>query len=248
MNTLVLPADRFIDGALPLYDNVTLITAERHGDLQLTPDGMFGFARGAAIVPLTMDEFERAALDYPIVFLGPARRVFAVMGLAPDRNLFIGANDVFKPGAYIPAYLRRHPFALVEDKEQGRWVLGVDETSERLASSGAAPLFVDGEPTETLLSVVTFCESYQNAHIRTENWVRLLDELDLLEPRQAHYQSDDDAVQVLLLDYVAINRERLEELDTAAVAQLRALGGWGPAYAHLLSAGNWERLTIAAAC
>lgn len=67
-----------------------------------------------------------------------------------------------------------------------------------------------------------------------------------MEPRQARYQPHEDAEPVLLLDYVAINRDQLEALDSAAVAQLQALGGWGPAYAHLLSAGNWERLTLAA--
>lgn len=246
MDTLALPADRFIEGVLPLYGNVTLVTAERHGDLQLAPDAAFGFARDAAIVPLTMDEFERAALDYPIVFFGPARRAFAVMGLTADRNLFVGANDeVFRPGAYIPAYLRRHPFALVEDRDQGRWVLGVDETSVRLASAGATPLFADGEPTEALRSVVAFCESYQNAQIRTENWVRILDDFDLLEARQAHHRPLDDAEPVLLLDYAAVNRDRLEALDAAAIMRLQALGGWGPIYAHLFSAANWERLAIA---
>ncbi|KIU28562.1 hypothetical protein SR41_07415 [Sphingomonas melonis] len=65
-----------------------------------------------------------------------------------------------------------------------------------------------------------------------------MDDLDLMEPRQARYQPHEDAEPVLLLDYVAINRDRLEALDSAAVAQLQALGGWGPAYAHLLSAGN----------
>ena len=249
MDILSLSPDRFIDGDLPLYGDIKLLTAERHGDLFLTSEPSFAFASNAVVVPLTIDEFERAALDYPIVFFGPARRAFAVMGITPDKNAFIDTAIGFRTGAYVPAYLRRHPFALVKDREQDTWVLGVDETSDRLARSdacGAQSLFAEGIPTAALSDIVAFCESYENAQQRTDRLVGLLDDLELFEARQAHHQLPDAAGHpgepVLLIDYVAINRGRLEALDEQARDLLRAAGGWGPSYAHLFSAANWERL------
>lgn len=249
MDTLTLSSDRYIAGGLQLYAGVTLVTAQRHADLFVAPELSFDFAARAAIVPLTIDEFERAALDYPIVFFGPGRRAFAVMGLTSDSNLFIDAKGRFRPGAYIPAYLRRHPFVLVQDPEQGRWVLGIDESSERLAGSnarGEKPLFVDGAPTPALQDIVGFCEAYEDAQQRTSQLAHVLDDLDLFEPLQAHHRPADreGGEPVLLLDYVAINRARLETLEPDAMVQLRDMGALGPCYAHLLSAANWDRLAV----
>jgi hypothetical protein len=250
MDTLSLPADRFIEGDLPLYAGITLVTAERHVDALLAPDTSFAFARRAAVVPLTIDEFARAALDYPVVFFGPARRAFAVMGLTADCNLFVSDEGTFRAGAYIPAYLRRHPFVLVRDAPQDTWVLGIDEASDRLVADapGARSLFEDGAPAPALREAVAFCEAYENAQQRTDRLVHLLDDLDLFEPREAHHRppGEEQADPVLLLDYVAVSPQRLAALDEASIAQLRALDGLGPCYAHLFSAANWERLAILA--
>lgn len=249
MDTLTLSSDRYIEGGLPLYAGVTLVTAQRHAEWFVAPELSFGFAAQAPIVPLTIDEFERAALDYPIVFFGPGRRAFAVMGLTSDSNLFIDAQGRFRPGAYIPAYLRRHPFVLVQAPEQGQWVLGIDESSERLAGSderGEQPLFVDGAPTTALQDIVSFCEAYENAQQRTSQLAHLLDDFDLFEPLQAHHRpaGQESGEPMLLLDYVAINRARLETLEPDAMARLCDIGALGPCYAHLLSTANWDRLAM----
>jgi hypothetical protein len=252
MTTLSLPKDRLVEGSLPLYADISLLTAERHGTAALLQDEDFHFAAGSPTVPLTADEFARAALDYPIVFVGPARHAFAVTGLNANRNPFIDDSGRYRPGAYVPAYLRRHPFALVRDPAQGQWVLAVDEFSTRLApldEAGALPLFEHGVPTETTRSAVTFCEAYEAAQQRTAQYVELLDELDLFEARQAHHrprQADgSDGPPQLLLDYVAVSRDRLAALDLASLGRLRAIGGLEPLYAHLLSEANWERLAFA---
>lgn len=252
MTTLSLPNDRFVAGSLPLYADLSLLTAERHGTAALVDEVDFLFAAGSPTLPLTTDEFARAALEYPIVFVGPARRAFAVTGLSADRNPFIDARGGYRPGAYIPAWLRRHPFALVTDPAQGQWVLAVDEFSTRLApldEPGARPLFENGAPTETTRSALAFCEAYEAAQQRTARYVELLDQLDLFEARQAHHRprlpDGSEGPPQLLLDYVAVSRERLAALDLASLGRLRDASGLEPLFAHLLSEANWERLAIA---
>lgn len=251
MQTLALPADRFIGGTLPLYADVTLVTAEHHGHVTLSPDLHFGFAAAEPTVPLTMDEFERAALDYPILFFGPTRRALAITSLDPAGNLFIDGYGDYCVGAYVPAYLRRHPFVLVDDVATNSLVLAMDERSRRLTIDGPAAqrLFVDGQPSDVTRNVVAFCEEYRSAQARTERLVELLDELDLFEIRQAHHRprrpDGTTGEAVLLLDYAAVDRRRFEALGDAAIAELRAIQGLGPVYAHLASAANWERLALA---
>jgi hypothetical protein len=245
METVKLPKGRFVEGSLPLYQDLSLLTAERHGVAALLDAPSFAFAAGAPTVPLTVDEFEQAALDYPIVFVGPSRRAFAVTGLQQDRNPFVLPDGSYRGDAYVPAYLRRYPFVLVQDPDQSQWVLAVDEYSTRLApldEPGARPLFVDGAPGEAVREAVGFCEAYANAERRTEAFAELLDELDLFEVREAHYQGEEGA-PVLLLGYAAIDRARFEALDDVAIARLRAIGALGPVHAHLLSQANWERLS-----
>lgn len=251
METISLPETRFIEGSLPLYADINVLTAERHGGAAVIEEASYAFAANAPTVPLTADEFARAALDYPIVFVGPTRRAFAVTSLAEGSNRFIDGAGRYRPGAYIPAYLRRHPFALVQDPTLGTWVLAVDEDSTRLAprdEAGARPLFEAGAPSDATRETVAFCEAYEAAQQRTDRFVELLDDLDLFESRQAHHQprladGTEDEPQ-LLLDYVAVSRARLDALDTDAFAKLRASGGLGPVYAHLMSEANWERLAI----
>jgi hypothetical protein len=252
MTILSLPEDRFVAGSLPLYADISLVAAERHAQAALLPDGDFSFAAGSPTVPLTVDEFARAALDYPIVFVGPARRAFAVTSLSADANRFIDDAGSYRPGAYIPAYLRRHPFALVNDPANGQWVLGIDEFSTRLApldAPGALPLFQAGEPSAATREAVAFCEAYEAGNQRTERLVEVLDELDLFEARQAHHRprlpDGSEGEPVLLLDYVAVSRARLDALDDVAFARLRARDGLGAVYAHLMSEAAWDKLTIA---
>jgi len=56
-----------------------------------------------------------AARTYPIVFSAAAPTVpFAVVGLRENENLFVDATGNWRDDAYIPAYVRRYPFCLVE--------------------------------------------------------------------------------------------------------------------------------------
>lgn len=251
MQTIALSADHAIEGSVPLYADLMLLSAERHGALALAPRATFGFAAAHPLVPLTLEEFERAALDYPIVFFGALRRAFAVTSITEGRNEFIDDAGDYCGGAYVPAYLRRHPFVMVKDRECDVWVLAVDEAADSLCAAsdaGARPLFDGATPTETTREVLAFCEQYEAAQRRTDAVGQLLDELGLFETQQAHYQprlaGGAPGDPILLFDYAAISRERFEALDADGLARLRQAGALGPLYAHLISAANWDRLAL----
>ena len=250
METINLSGNHAVTGALPLYRSVEALSPDRHGALALrTAMPNFRFAASSPTLFVTVDEFEKAMMDYPIVFYGPERRAVIVTGLTADRNLFISSDGRYAPGAYIPAYLRRHPFVLArEDGESAeRSIVCIDVESDRLVDRGAPDstlLFEDGEPSAAARDAIRFAEAYRDAELRTEAFAALLDEHDLLEPRQAAFRPSEDSEPIQLLDFAAVSQERLAALDMARFEDLRQAGALAPIYAHLFSAAKWDVLPI----
>ncbi len=252
MRKITLPDEYRVAGELPLYTRPVPLRADRHGDKAILPSSApFGFARHTPTVPVTIDEFERAMLDYPIVFYGPRRRAVAVTGLAADRNLFVSADGSYLPGAYVPAYLRRFPFVLACLAEADDRALCIEEDAACVVdreTEGALPLFEDGAPTAVVQDAMALCRACEDAERRTDALTAMLDELELFEPRQAHFRAPGETgVPTLLLDYVAVSRERVAELGAADLAALRDAGALAAIYAHLFSQANWDVLPVRAA-
>lgn len=243
--------DRRVSGSLPLYARPVPLSADRHADKAILPSSSpFGFAARAPTLPLTVDEFERAMLDYPIVFYGSRRRAVAVVGLSSDRNVFISADGAYAPGCYIPAHLRRFPFVLARVEGGDGAVLCIEEDAACVVDAetkGALPLFEDGAPAASVRDVMELCQACDDAERRTTALTTMLDEFELFEPRQAHLRPAEQAEgQELLLDYVGVSRQRLAELDPDKLAALRDAGALGAIYAHLFSQANWDVLPFRA--
>lgn len=246
-DTTAAPAatnDLALSGAMPLYGDPRPVTAATHRDHAILPGpDSYAFAARTALVPITVDEFAAAALHYPIVFFGPERRAFVVTGLVADRNLFVDENGVYAPGAYIPAYLRRYPFAFARDAEDRLRVLCLDETSPRVGTTGdegARPLFDGDQPAELTQHALAFCQEMDGAEARTAMLAAMLDGHDLLQPQQAHQNAN--GASTLLLDYLSVDPAKLEALDDTAFAEVRRTGALPAIYAQILSAANWAAL------
>ena len=239
-----------LHGNLPLYERVAILDAARHGDCALLPaDAPYRFASAAPLIAVTIDEFDRAALDYPILFFAAEREAVIVTGLTADRNLFVAPDGHYAPGAYVPAYLRRHPFTLARREGQDGNVICIDEASERLVplgTPGAVPLFERGRPSDVVREAIGVCNAVDAAETRTRAFVTMLDDLGLLEPRQA-YHSPPGGARMLVVEYDSVSRAKLDALDPPAFARLRQGGALAAIYAHLLSAGNWDVLPLWAA-
>jgi hypothetical protein len=248
---ITLPEDCRVAGELPLYTRPVLLRADRHGGKAILPSGTpFGFAQRAPTVPVTTGEFERAMLDYPLVFYGPRRRAMAVTGLAADRNLFVSADGRYASGTYVPAYLRRFPFVLARLADSDDMALCVEEDAACVVDrevEGALPLFDDGTPTAVVQDAMALCRAYDDAERRADALTAMLDEFELFEPRRAHFSAPGTDAPTLLLDYVAVSRARLAELGPADLATLRDAGALAAIYAHLFSQANWDVLPVRAA-
>lgn len=234
---------------LPLYGDPHPVTSATHGAVGvLAATADYSFAAHAPLIPLAADEFERAGLDYPIVFIGAAHQPYAVMGLDPQRNLFI-RGGAYRGDAYIPAYLRRYPFAYARVQGGAGPLLFLDHRSPRVAllgTPGAVPLFHGGTPTELTRQALGFCDSYQAGQARTVLVLELLAAYNLLEPKSAHHNPPGSTSPQLLLEYFSISAERLEALNDADFLMLRRAGVLPALHAQIASQERWAALSAMA--
>jgi hypothetical protein len=238
-----------VNGSLPLYRDPRPVHSATHVDatVVVAPTD-FGFAAGSPMIQLTVDEFERAALDYPILFFGEDRQPYVVTGLAAQSNLFVSEGR-YKAGSYIPAYLRRYPFVFARDEGSDGLILCLDHASDRVGKTdaeGAVALFEDGAPTELTLQALRFCENYEHAQARTRVLVALLDELDLFEVKQVHYTAPDAAEPSLLVEYRTVDRARFEALSADQFLRLRDTGALPAIHAQIASQAKWDALAAVA--
>ena len=236
-----------LSGNVLLYSKPEPLSVELHGALGADPvEKPYGFVAQTNLVPLMVTEFAPAALTYPVIFIGDNKQPVAVMALRGGENLFVSDDGEFKPEAYIPAYVRRYPFVFANDEVQQRMILCVDRAAPFLREGGATPLFVDGKPSPYVEQAMDFCNNFEQERQRTESFLALLNEMDLLETREALFTPRNpdgtSGAPQKIAEYFAVSEDKLKALPAEKLAELRDNGALGQIYAHLVSLLGWDRL------
>lgn len=241
--------DGRLSGQVLFYTAPEPLSKEVHGKLGVVRvDRPYRFAAQGHVVPLTVAEFGLACLSYPIIFAGEQRQPLAVMGLNPGQNLFVKDDGGFETGAYVPAYIRRYPFVLANDEAQQRMIVCIERPSELFREEGHdMPLFDDkGEPSEYTQNAIKFCEDFETERRRTEAFVKMLTDLDLLETKRAVFTptlpGGQQGEPQMLAEYFGVSEEKLKGLKPAKLAELRDNGALEKIYNHLASLVGWDRL------
>jgi len=247
MTDTTATAQAALSGNVLFYDKPEPLTIEAHGTLGADPvERPYAFVSQTNLVPLTVTEFAPAALSYPVIFVGDKRQPVAAMALRGGENLFVNEAGAFRPEAYIPAYVRRYPFVFANDDAQKRLILCVDRGAPFIKEGGATPLFADGKPSPYVEQAMEFCNNFEQERQRTEAFVKLLTDLDLLDTRDATFTPRNPdgsaAAPQKIAEYFAVSEEKLKALPAEKLAELRDNGALGQIYAHLVSLLGWDRL------
>ncbi len=165
----------------------------------------------------------------------------AIVGLQNDMNLFIDAQGRWVNGAYLPAYVRRYPFILMDDAEQKQFVLCIDEKSDMLSETGEYSLFENDQPSDFTKSAMEFCAALRQQGDVTDEFVKALKEYDLLMPNNAKIDIHD-GTQLQLSGFLVIDPQKFDALPDNIVLQWRRKGWLGLVYAQLLSSHRWQNL------
>lgn len=236
----------------PLYGNLVPLDREVHKNLRLNT--------AVAIVPrvaeqnslfLAVVEFAEACKEYPIVFVtagevptdGSKQAIapLAVLGLKPGSNLFV--KDGKWIGNYVPAYLRRFPFAMARI-EQNSDTVAVCYDSEWPGFSeteGNSLFAADGQPTEFLLNAKNFLESFEQEAERTRAICHQLAELELLQ--EMRFEATLPSGEKIDVEgFLTVDEKKLEELPDDKIVQLHRSGLLALLQMHRVSMGNMTRL------
>jgi hypothetical protein len=181
---------------------------------------------------IAVAEFADASAEYPVVFVRigtapegqrPAVAPLAVFGLKQGSNLFV--KDGQWTGRYVPAYVRRWPFAMARIEENSSdMALCLDAGSGAFSETEGEPLFKeDGEASELLLNAKQFCEDFEREAERTRQACELLQDLDLLQDMR--FEAQLPSGEKLDVDgFMTINEKALAELPDAKIVELHRNG------------------------
>ncbi len=227
-----------------MFEQIVPVALERHRHKKVRNTTQFDYAAGFHIAYVTVHEFARAAATYPIVFLedkpNDGFRPVVLLGLQPGENLFLGADGAWN-ASYIPAMIRRYPFALSKGTEENRFVVCVDEASTLLSDTEGAPMFDEkGEPTQVIENVKRYLSELQQMDMLTQQFSRFLLSNNLLTPLNMRVNATAQARNIT--GCYVINEERLNAFSDALFLEVRAKGFLPAMYAHLMSLPQIERL------
>ncbi|MDD5029695.1 MAG: SapC family protein [Rhodoferax sp.] len=227
-----------------MFQQVVPVNKERHANKKIKDISSFDFASKFHIAYVTMHEFARAASIFPIVFLEDKDkdifRPVVLLGLNAGENLFVDGNGKWQ-ASYVPAIIRRYPFALTPTGKEDNYVVCIDEGSSLVSDTEGAALFDDkGEPTQVIENVKRYLGELQQMDTLTNGFCKFLAEHNMFTPLNMRVR-DNDKVKNVSGCYV-VNEERLNNLSDERFLEIKSKGYLAPLYAHLISLAQTERL------
>jgi hypothetical protein len=227
-----------------MFERVVPVNKERHAGKKVRASNDFRFASKFHVAYVTVHEFARAAAIYPLVFLedkdSDQFRPVALMGLDAGENLFVDSQGQWA-GSYIPAIIRRYPFALTKAAEADRFIVCVDEASDLLSDTEGASLFDEqGNPTQVIENVKRYLGELQQMDTMTHEFGQFLVQNNLLTPLNMRVNAANQARNIT--GCYVINEERLNNFSDAKFLEVRQKGYLPAIYAHLISLSQIERL------
>jgi len=227
-----------------MFEKLVPVNKERHALTKIKQIDGFRFASKFHIASVMAHEFARACSAYPIVFLEDKVkdefRPVVLLGLNAGENLFVGVDDQWRV-AYVPAIIRRYPFALASTEQEGQFTVCIDEASTLVGDEEGVPLFSEaGEPSEAIENVKRYLGELQQMDEFTRAFCKYLAENNLFTPLNMRVRQVDQ-VKNISGCYV-INEERLTNLSNDRFLELREKQYLPAVYSHLVSLAQIERL------
>ncbi|PCJ16465.1 MAG: peptidase [Candidatus Cloacimonadota bacterium] len=226
-----------------MFKSIVPITKESHKKTKIKPLTNFDFAKEVNLSTIMVHEFSRAASIYPIVFIEDKEkdqfRPTVLLGLEAGENLFI--QDGKWNASYIPAILRRYPFALAQTEDKSKYTVCIDDKSDLVNTKEGQPLFNDkGEPGEVMDRVKQYLGELQQMEKFTEDFSTYMKENNMFTPLNMKVKLGDE-IKNISGAYV-INEERLNSLSDEKFLEMRAKQYISVTYSHLSSLSQIERL------
>lgn len=226
-------------GNLPIfYNDLIPLNSKEHGDWN-SRGITASFAKNFHAIPVTTDEFVPASRFFPIIFSANENPVpLALLGMNEGVNLFVDDEGQFSPEVYMPAYIRRYPFMLARiNPGDEQLSLCFDPTAGGLGKfDEGQPLFdEDGKPGAPTEMMLKFCEQFEQAGARTQQFTNELQKLDLLMEGEVAITMPGREQPFIYRGFKMVQEEKLRELRGDELRKLNKSGALPLIHAHLFS-------------
>ncbi len=226
-----------------MFQRLVPVNKEVHAYKKIGDISSFEFASKVHIAYVTMQEFTRAASIFPIVFLEDKEkdefRPVAMLGLQPGQNLFVDAAGKWC-ASYVPAIIRRYPFALAPSTD-GQYVVCIDEASSLVSDTEGAAMFdAVGAPTQVIENVKRYLSELQQMEVLTRDFCGFLAEHNMFTPLNLQVREGGNTKNIS--GCYVINEERLNNLSDELFLAIKNKRYLPAVYAHLISLAQTERL------
>ncbi|WP_027389212.1 SapC family protein [Chrysiogenes arsenatis] len=228
-----------------MFKKLVPLNKDKHAKTKVTPISSFAFASKFHIASLMVHEFARAASVYPIVFLEDKEqdefKPVVMFGLDAGENLFIAEDGSWK-ASYVPAIIRRYPFALAKSDQADQFTVCIDEDADCVGTKDGQALFEKGEPTVIIDNVKKYLGEMQQMEIFTKAFCTFMAENNLFTPLSMRVRYGGQIRNVT--GCYVINEERLNNLSDKRFLEIREKRYFAPIFAHLTSLSQLERLAM----
>lgn len=222
------------------------VISSLHKHYYWQPFSHYRFAADDIYAPLTVNEFKRAAMVCPILFLkrGGIYQPVMLQGLDHKENLLVNDRGDWI-ASYVPAYYRSHPFTFVKS-ETGHSVLSFYHDSEYVhtdgtRASGAHPFFDGSTLSAKTAEVCDLLIKNEGNWLATKVLCESLQKLDLFRPWS--FSAVMGEKKRLITGLYCIDETKLRALHGDALQKLQSTGALDVIYSHLLSTQLTTRLT-----
>ncbi|HWA31165.1 MAG TPA: SapC family protein [Rhizomicrobium sp.] len=212
--------------------NIVLLNNQTHRDIRVEAGASAEHGDNQRFVQVSVTEFPRLAVHYPIFFSKDADTgqfyCGAMLGFDVGENLFLSEGGKGQD-AYRPLNLQRGPFFVSGND------LAVDLDNPRVGQAKGEALFNDGgEPTPYLQGIIRAFQELRPGFEMTKAFADTLMTLKLIEPISIDVGFDDGSKRQINGLY-SIARDVLRDLPDATVVDLFRRGYLSLIYAMLLS-------------
>ncbi|MEO7056583.1 MAG: SapC family protein [Caldimonas sp.] len=236
-----------------LYRRPVALDPALHRDRKVQPLTDFTVAAGLHAVFITAAEFPQAGLEFPLLFVATgehdlagraAMSTIALLGISPGENLQLDGSRWIS--RYIPAYIRRYPFAIASKAASAPAAVGldvlVDDSWPGFSEAAGEPLFGEADaPAPALVRAMDFLQRFELEAERTRAFCARVVALDVLKEMSADATLPDG--RKLSVDgFHAIDEDKLHALADSVVLELYRTGVLMLMQLHLVSLANIRHL------
>jgi len=215
---------------------IKLLDKNKQRYFKYTPIKTFDFAKSVDFIPITFSEVKQLCCHFPIVIAensDTAALAILAKGVGGRGVTAIKENGSFA-GKYIPAFLRRYPFAWIKEGEDETLHLGYESESGCFDAPTGKRLFDDeGNPAKILEQILELMSGIEKEMKITQNILHTLKEREIIQPVNFIVGEGDEAKKVSY--FSAINREKLIEQDDDFLLTTLKNGWMEMIELHLLS-------------